>query len=309
VSAPESTAATAIPAVPDFRKKVRVAVVVAIAWVALVGGVAATTAALGRRPTPGATSSLLYALPTPSESGRFDGYDRFTSGELNRLRHGHELRQIRYVDARSESKGPGVVSVNPIDRFTWGAAAVSNQNHRCYVILAEADRSQPQYGTTRYGRLPEGSPCVGSSATPGTARDDDWSVDDDGGSWLDIVDTLLTILPPAALLITIIARARRRGLNHAVRHLPLLVGATIGWFVALTALAGSLDEAWSEFGLSNYAGAAAWAALAGVVVEAGVIAALAPSSASLEARVGFGVLGTAIVGVPLAFIVIAASII
>lgn len=43
--------------------------------------------------------------------------------------------------------------------------------------------------------------------------------------------------------------------------------------------------------------------------EQSLIGAPAPSRASLETRVGFGVHGTAVVGVPLAFIVIAASII
>lgn len=297
-------------AAQDLPKKVRIAVLVAVVWVVVVGGVAATSAALGRRPTPGATSSLLYALPTPSESGIFDGYDMFTSGELNRRQHGHDFRQIRYVDATEASTGPGVVSVNPIDRFTWGAAALSDQDQRCYAILVEADRSQPQYGTTRYGRLPEGSPCVGSSATPATVGSNDWPVGGDGGgNWLNVVFSWSTVLSPGVLAIVIVARARRRGFHHVVRHIPLLLGATIGWFVAQIALAGSLDEAWSEFGLSNYAGAAAWAGLAGVVVEAGAVGALAPRRASLEARVGFGVLGAALVGVPLAFVVIAASIV
>ena len=128
---------------------------------------------------PGAESSLENAAPDPwSASGRFVGYSRFTAPELNRIHQGKELRAIRYVSAQTPSTGPAVVSVNPISKFAWAAAALSDQSGRCYVILTTSDPRNPQYGDDRYGWLPRGAACVGASATRKSARRADFWPDE-----------------------------------------------------------------------------------------------------------------------------------
>jgi hypothetical protein len=58
-----------------------------------------------------------------------------------------------------------MVSVNPIDQYTWGAAAYSVRMNRCYLILTALDPSNPKHGNTFYGRLAQGAHCVGLAAT------------------------------------------------------------------------------------------------------------------------------------------------
>ena len=71
------------------------------------------------------------------------------------------------------STGPDVVSVNPIDAYTWGAAALS-PNGRCYVLVAVIDRTDTRFGADHYGWLAKGAKCVGSAATPTKATADTW---------------------------------------------------------------------------------------------------------------------------------------
>ncbi len=90
-----------------------------------------------------------------------------SGGQKDWEEHG---KDVRLVDARTESTGNLVVSVNPIDRFTWSAAARSS-NGRCYAILLQSDRENPRFGTTYYAKLPSGTPCKGEMATAETVRD------------------------------------------------------------------------------------------------------------------------------------------
>ena len=60
--------------------------------------------------------------------------------------------RITYVSANVPSTRPDLVSVNPIDDYTWGAAARSVRDGRCHVIVIVSDRTNPKYGNTRYGR-------------------------------------------------------------------------------------------------------------------------------------------------------------
>ena len=64
-------------------------------------------------------ASLEVASPDPWRGDRFLGYSRFTAEELNRIEQGHDYRKIKYVEAEVESTDRTVVSVNPIDDFTW----------------------------------------------------------------------------------------------------------------------------------------------------------------------------------------------
>jgi hypothetical protein len=63
--------------------------------------------------------------------------------------------------------------VNPIDDFTWGAAAYSVRAHRCYVIVVTNQKDNPKLGDTFYGVLPTGVSCTGNNATPDVARSRD----------------------------------------------------------------------------------------------------------------------------------------
>jgi hypothetical protein len=73
---------------------------------------------------------------------------------------------ITFVPADVPSTRPNMVSVNPIDQYTWGdAAAYSVRTDRCYLILSTEDPLNPQYGNTYYGRLAQGASCVGLAAT------------------------------------------------------------------------------------------------------------------------------------------------
>lgn len=115
-------------------------------------------------------NALNWVSPAP----RADSYEWATAAELMRSggqedwkEHGEE---VRVVDAHTESTGNLVVSVNPIDQFTWSAVARSSTG-RCYALLLQSDRENPRFGTTYYERLPSGTPCKGERATPATVRD------------------------------------------------------------------------------------------------------------------------------------------
>lgn len=121
-----------------------------------------------------ATHSVSYALPAPFDSsGRFIGYLRFTAQHLNENRRGVG-RRLTFVDADLPSTGPSVVSVHPIDQYTWGAAAKSKEDGGCYLILGVHNRRNPEFFDTRYARLPAGRACTGQAATPARVKASDW---------------------------------------------------------------------------------------------------------------------------------------
>ena len=123
---------------------------------------------------PDAQDSLLFAMPSGRDSaGAYLGLDQFTADELDRIHEGMELRPLRFIGADMPSTGPDVVSVNPIDRYTWAAAALSSRGI-CYAIVSAHDRANPKYGSTYFGRLPHGAACVGSAASPATVTGRDW---------------------------------------------------------------------------------------------------------------------------------------
>jgi len=67
-----------------------------------------------------ADASLWVASPqvwTPA--GDYIGLTKFTAEELNRTRHGSRYRDLTYVPAHVPSTGQLLVSVNPIDDYTW----------------------------------------------------------------------------------------------------------------------------------------------------------------------------------------------
>jgi hypothetical protein len=62
-----------------------------------------------------------------------------------------------------------MISVNPIDDYTWGAAAYSVRAGRCYLIVSMHDCDNPEYGSTMYGSLAPGESCLGTKAIPANA--------------------------------------------------------------------------------------------------------------------------------------------
>jgi hypothetical protein len=114
-------------------------------------------------------------------------YSRYTAEEMNRLlqdpdglAHLHGLAHLRwrseqgppitYVPADVASDGPLVVSVNPIDDFTWGATALSGRTGRCHLKVLVRDPEHPRYGHIRDGLLADSLPCKGSEATRASTR-------------------------------------------------------------------------------------------------------------------------------------------
>ena len=120
---------------------------------------------------PNAAGSLQFAVPqpTPGVELRLSEADAET---LNRNRNGWKWRQLGYVPSHEPSTGPMVVSVNPIDDETWGAAALSLRGH-CNLILVVNLPPPRQGGYVLYGILPDGAPCVGSAANRDTATSRD----------------------------------------------------------------------------------------------------------------------------------------
>lgn len=115
-----------------------------------------------------AATVLLEALPSadPTQAG---GMTRFTAAELTRLKQGAQFGNVAYVTGDVASADPELVSVNPIDAYTWGAAAYSTRLQRCIVVVESHDRTNPQYGGTYWGVLAPGAPCVGTAATVAVA--------------------------------------------------------------------------------------------------------------------------------------------
>jgi len=125
---------------------------------------------------PDAQDSLRFAVPAGWDaSGTFIGFDRFTADELNRIHQGSKLRPLRFVTAGTPSTRLDTVSVNPIDRFTWGAVALSSSG-RCDAILIVYDPAIARFHVPQnyFSVLPTGSACVGSAATPATVTGRTW---------------------------------------------------------------------------------------------------------------------------------------
>ena len=115
---------------------------------------------------PDAPANLFDA--SPFQHGHSNTVEGQTADVMQR-RYPH----LRFVRANRPSTGPKVISVNPIDAYTWGAVARARSG-RCYALVWVLDRREPQYGGSRYGFVPRSSPCEASFATPATIRGDEW---------------------------------------------------------------------------------------------------------------------------------------
>ena len=91
-------------------------------------------------------------------------------GRANLLWRSMDGPLVTYVPADVASDGPLVVSVNPIDAFTWGAAALSDRTGRCYLFVNVREPENPKYRHSRFGVLTDGRPCKGSEATRASTR-------------------------------------------------------------------------------------------------------------------------------------------
>lgn len=115
-----------------------------------------------------ATATLQRLPPDPYDaSGQFQGLASFTAERLNGMNE-DPVRGITFVSADEPSTGPTVVSVNPIDDYTWGAAALSARSGVCYLTLLAIDRENTRLFHSKRGWLPPGSKCVGKAATEQT---------------------------------------------------------------------------------------------------------------------------------------------
>jgi hypothetical protein len=126
---------------------------------------------------PDGLSALNIALPPPwTSTYEFIGLTHFTADELNRINRGSKYpRQLTYVTADVPSTSPNVVSVNPIDDYTWGAAVLSLRGD-CLLILKTHKAENPKHGNAFYGWYPRGAPCLGSAATQETVRQTVWEM-------------------------------------------------------------------------------------------------------------------------------------
>ena len=150
-------------------------IIAALALTWLASSCATSRSGGGGSATFGAESALEHAFPaSTTNQGTLLGLRQFTADRLNQMHQGHELGQLVFVTSEVRSSGPTVISVHIIDDFTWGAAALSNENSRCYVIVLEVNRSHPRFGGLKYGWLPPGAPCLGASATLATASSRTW---------------------------------------------------------------------------------------------------------------------------------------
>lgn len=292
-------------------RKVAVGALVALAWAAGLGVMALIA---GGSASPAPEASLLDASPSPWSGspwsgGRYTGYERFTADELRRRPPPSGIAGLRFVGPDRPSTGPTVVSVHPIDHFTWGAAAASTGRDRCVVTVSVAQRDQPQYGGIRYGLLPAGTPCVGNNATTATATLDDLPTDEQSDPLVAVLAGVAIYGAPLALLALVVVRAPRHRLRVLLRNLAIAVASTVAWWVALFAVVSAVGASWHEFGWSNYYGGFCWGLAGGLVVLVAAVSALAPDGASAEARIGFAALGAGVVALPIAFMVSVASVI
>ena len=120
------------------------------------------------------------ATDRPEYGPEYLVYSGYTADEMNRLAQDPNDRVhllwrstdgtlVTYVPADVASDGPLVVSVNPIDDFTWSAAALSDRTGRCYLKVLVRDQD-PRNGHVRDGLVTDGRPCKGLEATRASTR-------------------------------------------------------------------------------------------------------------------------------------------
>lgn len=300
----------------SYRRVAAVAAGCVVAWFVLVYGLVGLLRATGARPGPGAQSSLENSTPAARDaSGRFLGLRRFDAAELNRIGQGKQLRKLRFVGPDVPSTGPDVVSVNAIDDFTWGAAALSDQTDRCYVILEILDRDRPQFGTTRFDWLSKAEPCTGASAIPDRVTGSDWP---DSGAYgpstlENLVVGLFWVGPVTAALawaVVEIAHVPHRW-RATLRWLSPLAIAVLGWTMGGGAVAGAVEESWNRLDVREVAGSLLWSTIAAAVLAAGAIAFMVTKQKGFEAHRRLGVTGVALLlaGLPVLLMVAAISVI
>ena len=116
---------------------------------------------------------LTWVVPSGREGEEYVGLDSKDAATLSAagdFRKWPEFgERVRLVPGDQPSTGNLVVSVNPIDRFTWAAVALSSSG-RCYATLVRDDPANPSNGSTFFARFPPGTLCKGSMATVETVR-------------------------------------------------------------------------------------------------------------------------------------------
>jgi hypothetical protein len=114
--------------------------------------------------------SLLWATPKGSQSATFVNLAGRNAESLNRSDNGsYGGMHLTYVPADVASTGPTVISVNPINSFTWSAAALSDGT--CYATLMSENPRHPQFGINLFTKYPSTQPCEARFATAATVKD------------------------------------------------------------------------------------------------------------------------------------------
>jgi hypothetical protein len=176
----EAASATSEPSVPSRRRALNWVVrgiLVALSLLAIVAvidflndplGLKGDLSAVGKD----ARASLSYAVPSPSDDhGRFIPLRNFDAARMH-TESDLSSRGLRFVGSDQPSTGPNVLSVNPIDDLTWGAAAKSTDG-TCYLIGLILSPPDGQYGSIVYGAS-SARPCRGLLATRETLTQSDW---------------------------------------------------------------------------------------------------------------------------------------
>jgi len=127
---------------------------------------------LGETTAPSDAEAALARAVPPNETDREISVplSHYGASELANLRRGDGSVDT-YVDATVPSTGPNVISVNPIDDFTWGAAAKSRSSGICHLVVIVKDQEDPSSTKAMRGELAKGNLCVGSAANPTNVQD------------------------------------------------------------------------------------------------------------------------------------------
>lgn len=119
---------------------------------------------------------LTWVVPTVRKGEvyvGFEGKDAAALTSAGEYRKWPEFgERVRLVAADQPSTGNLVVSVQPIDRYTWAAVALSSSG-RCYATLVRDDPTNPSNGSTYFARFPAGTPCKATFATVDSVKSPD----------------------------------------------------------------------------------------------------------------------------------------
>ena len=125
---------------------------------------------------PGATAYLWEGLPPARDS---DGeaalpLTRFTAVYLNLHKPPRALKGTVYLDGHLPSRRPFQLSVLPLSPFSWAAAARSDRDGRCHLLLMTVEPENNAYGSVRQAVMPRTAICTATMANSPDVHFADW---------------------------------------------------------------------------------------------------------------------------------------